>query len=144
MRSTSENQTNNPPGKQSTGNLLLRALRLRCPTCGEGKLFRTFLSMNDPCPHCRRKFEREPGFWLGSIYFNYGVTTLIVVVLYFSLYLTKTVSGNKLLAVLGTFALLFPLWFFRYARALWVSFDERYDPWPIDSVNNKTIKSNSD
>lgn len=108
----------------------MRSLRLRCPTCGKGKLFRSFLSMNDPCPECGRKFEREPGFWLGSIYFNYGITTLIVIVLYFSLYLTKTMSGKSLLAVLGVFALLFPLWFFRYARALWVSFDERYDPWP--------------
>jgi hypothetical protein len=24
----------------------------------------------------------------------------------------------------------FPLWFFRYARALWIAFDEKWDPWP--------------
>jgi hypothetical protein len=29
-----------------------------------------------------------------------------------------------------TFSLLFPLWFFRYARGLWIAFDERFDPWP--------------
>lgn len=132
MNSSQKNETQSTPARHTTGSLLMRSLRLRCPTCGVGKLFRSFLSMNDPCPECGRKFEREPGFWLGSIYFNYGITTLIVIVLYFSLYLTKTMSGKSLLAVLGVFALLFPLWFFRYARALWVSFDERYDPWPED------------
>ena len=85
--------------------------------------------MDDPCSHCGRKFEREPGFWLGSIYFNYGITAFLVVVLYFSLFFTKVMTGKQLLVMLGAFALLFPLWFFRYARALWLAFDERYDPW---------------
>jgi hypothetical protein len=22
------------------------------------------------------------------------------------------------------------MWFFRYARALWIAFDEQWDPWP--------------
>jgi hypothetical protein len=34
------------------------------------------------------------------------------------------------LAVLTVFVVLFPIWFFRYARALWMSFDEYWDPWP--------------
>ena len=89
--------------------------------------------MNDPCTHCGRKYEREPGFWLGSIYFNYGVTTLIVVGMYFSLFFSEVLTGKQLLVVLGLFALLFPLWFFRYARALWLAFDQRCDPWPEDT-----------
>jgi hypothetical protein len=28
------------------------------------------------------------------------------------------------------FGVLFPTWFFRYARALWIAFDEHWDPWP--------------
>jgi hypothetical protein len=34
--------------------------------------------------------------------------------------------------VAGTlaFALLFPLWFFRYARSLWLGFDQFIDPRP--------------
>ena len=114
----------------SYGTLLGRALRLRCPACGEGQLFRNWFSMSDPCPACGRKFNRAPGYLLGSIYFNYGVTTLLVVVIYFSLYLTKTFTGRQLLWILTAFSLLFPLWFFRYGRALWIAFDERWDPWP--------------
>ncbi len=107
-----------------------RALRLRCPACGVGKLFRNRLQMQDPCQQCGRKFDRAPGYLLGSIYFNYGVTTLLVVVLYFSLFFSNTLSSRQLLWTLGAFSLLFPLWFFRYARALWIAFDERWDPWP--------------
>lgn len=29
-----------------------RGLRCRCPRCGEGKLFRAFLKVNDTCPAC--------------------------------------------------------------------------------------------
>lgn len=88
--------------------------------------------MNDPCQHCGRKFDREPGYLLGSIYFNYGVTAFLVVVIYFSLYFSQAMTSNQLLLTLGAFSLLFPLWFFRYARALWVAMDEQFDPWPND------------
>ena len=39
-------------------------------------------------------------------------------------------SARQLLVGLAGFSVLFPLWFFRYARALWIAFDERFDPWP--------------
>ena len=61
---------------------LSRALRLRCPICGRGKLFRWWLLMHERCPNCGVKFEREPGFFLGSIYINYGLTALIVAIAY--------------------------------------------------------------
>lgn len=86
--------------------------------------------MNDPCDICGRKFDRAPGYLLGSIYVNYGVTTLLVVVVYFSLFLAQLMSGRQLLVALTAFSLLFPLWFFRYARGLWIAFDEHFDPWP--------------
>jgi uncharacterized protein (DUF983 family) len=112
--------------------LLGRGLRLRCPACGAGKIFRGWLRMNERCPGCGRRFNRAPGYLLGSIYFNYGVTALFVVVIYFSFYFSGTFSGRQLLWMLTAFSLLFPLWFFRYARALWIAFDERWDPWPND------------
>ena len=110
--------------------VIWRGMRLRCPACGKAKMFRNWLSMHDPCPECGRKYQRAPGYLLGSIYFNYGVTALLVVVIYFGLYLTKTFTGRQLLLVLSVFALLFPLWFFRYARGMWIAFDELFDPWP--------------
>ncbi len=31
---------------------LRRGFMMRCPNCGEGKLFRAFLKVADTCPHC--------------------------------------------------------------------------------------------
>ena len=93
-------------------------------------MFRNWLTMIDPCTSCGRKFARAPGYLLGSIYFNYGVTAMLVVVFYFSMYFSKLLTGKPLLWSLAVFALVFPLWFFRYARGLWIAFDELFDPWP--------------
>ena len=86
--------------------------------------------MHEACGACGRVFVRGPGYLLGSIYFNYGVTALIVVVAYMAAFWAEILSGRQLLVVLTLFAILFPLWFFRYARALWIAFDECFDPWP--------------
>ena len=86
--------------------------------------------MNRSCGQCGRLFDRAPGYLLGSIYFNYGVTAVLVVLAYFSLYFSETMTGDQLLVALTAFGVMFPLWFFRYARGLWIAFDERWDPWP--------------
>lgn len=38
------------------GLALKRALRLRCPHCGEGKLFASYLKQVKTCPHCDEAF----------------------------------------------------------------------------------------
>lgn len=123
--SSSQNRPN-----QAT--LLARALRLRCPACGQARIFDGWFRMNDPCPQCGRRFNRAPGYLLGSIYFNYGVTAVLVTAAYFAGYFSEALSSDQLLAVLAVFSIVFPMWFFRYARALWIAFDERWDPWPND------------
>lgn len=84
--------------------------------------------MNKGCPECGLKYEREPGFFLGSIYFNYGLTALLVVIFYPILLFTRTLPESRLLLGAFIFVLVFPLLFFRYARALWLGFDQWYDP----------------
>ena len=80
------------------------------------------------CRECHLPFEREPGFYLGSIYFNYGLTALIVTVAYFAMYFGTEISQTAALVSLTTFCVLFPLWFFRYARSLWLGMDQYIDP----------------
>jgi hypothetical protein len=86
--------------------------------------------MPQRCPACGRKFLRDAGYFLGSIYFNYGVTGVLVVILYFSMFFVDVLSNEQRLLVLMMLAVLFPMWFFRYARALWMAADEYLDPWP--------------
>jgi len=126
--------------KPSVGTLLGRGLRLRCPACGKTKMFRNWFSMLDPCAVCGRRYHRAPGYLLGSIYFNYGVTTVLVLAIYFGLYFTEAMTGRPLLYLTGTFSLLFPIWFFRYARALWIAMDEKFDPWPNEEERHELEK----
>lgn len=107
-----------------------RAVRLRCPACGRAPIFRGWFAMHDSCSACGRLFDRGPGYLLGSIYFNYGFTAMLVIVLYFAMFFGNVLTNRQRLAVLCLFAVVFAMWFFRYARALWMAFDERWDPWP--------------
>jgi hypothetical protein len=84
--------------------------------------------MNPECDHCHLHYEREPGYFLGSIYINYGLTALLVTVFYFALFFSDIVSPQTALWIVTAFALVFPIWFFRYARSLWMGFDHYWDP----------------
>jgi uncharacterized protein (DUF983 family) len=103
-------------------------MRLRCPLCGQGKLFRTWLLMHERCPQCGVKFEREPGFFLGSIYINYGLTVLVVAIIYPALLFNQVVPEQPLLWSALAFTILFPLLLFPWARSLWLGFDQWRDP----------------
>lgn len=122
---------------QPIGRLQGRALRLKCPACGQAPIFRGWFSMHDACPACGRRFNRDAGYLLGSIYFNYGVTGMLVVIMYFAMFFGDVLTDTQRLVVLTAFGILFPMWFFRYARALWIAFDEHWDPWPNESERRR-------
>ena len=84
--------------------------------------------MRDECDRCGLSFAREPGYFLGSIYFNYGLTALLTTAAFFIGFFVLEIPDRTLLWSLAGFCVLFPLWFFRYARALWMGFDEMIDP----------------
>ena len=106
---------------------LLRALLLRCPRCGAGRLFQG-LRMREACDSCQLQFEREPGFYLGSIYFNYGLTSVLATVGFLVIRFGLQRSNQTALTVTVAFAVLFPLLLHRHARSFWLAFDELIDP----------------
>ncbi|MDB5387125.1 MAG: hypothetical protein JWM11_2771, partial [Planctomycetaceae bacterium] len=77
--------------------------------------------MHEHCPTCGLKFESEPGFYLGSIYANYGVTALLATVAFLILVFGYGFSKDIVIWLCLVFTTLFPLWFFRYARSIWLS-----------------------
>ena len=108
--------------------ILGRGFRLQCPKCGKGKLFRGLFAMNRDCGICRFKFEREPGYFIGAMFLNYGVTAVLVTAGIFTLdYLTE-VDYYRFLIIWGGICLIFPIIFFRYSRSLWLSLDYMFDP----------------
>ncbi len=82
--------------------------------------------MRSRCAVCGLVFERAQGYWVGAIYVNYGLTTLIAVTGF--LLTWRRVPMSVELAVWGAFAVLFPLWFFRYSRSLWLAVETLLNP----------------
>lgn len=41
----------------ATAKTLWRGARLKCPRCGEGSLFKSYLTRDDACPHCGESFD---------------------------------------------------------------------------------------
>jgi uncharacterized protein (DUF983 family) len=108
--------------------LLLNAVRLRCPACKRGPIFPRLLKMAPGCPACGLSLERESGYFLGSIYFNYAVTCMLAGALYFGLRFGADAPGWAATAAATAAAVLFPFWFWRYARSFWLMFDQYFDP----------------
>jgi uncharacterized protein (DUF983 family) len=108
--------------------LMLRAMKLRCPRCGEGPLFRRWFAMHERCSSCGLKFERAPGYYLGSSYVNYGLTAIALLIVYVILHYRFQLSNKQLAGPLAAFCVVFPLLAFRHARALWLAMDCRWDP----------------
>jgi uncharacterized protein (DUF983 family) len=56
---------------------------LRCPKCGIGKLFKSYLKQNDNCPHCGESFKQyradDGPAWLTILVTGHIVVPLLVV-----------------------------------------------------------------
>ena len=108
--------------------VLMRAMQLRCPRCGARSLFRNWLTMHERCDVCQLRFEREPGYFLGAMYINYGVTVVLALMGSFALEWSTPVSLTQQLILWVGFCSLFPILFFRYSRSLWLGIDYGCDP----------------
>lgn len=91
-------------------------------------MFANYWKPHTTCSHCGLPFAREAGFFLGAIYINYGLTALILAIAYPLLLFNAAFTERELLVGGLIFAVCFPLWFFRYARAFWAAFDQYWDP----------------
>ncbi len=103
---------------------------LRCPLCHEGKVFgNLILRMNQNCPDCGLKFEREPGYFLGAMYFSYAmaIPPLTVLTLLFKLLLPTWPMHFCIVAGTAVFLpMVVPI--VRYSRVMWLHFDRFFDP----------------
>jgi uncharacterized protein (DUF983 family) len=108
--------------------LLRRALTLRCPRCGGTPLFTGWFAMPVTCALCGLRYERAQGYWVGAIYVNYAVTTVIAVAGFFLTYPALSITTE--LVLWSAFVILFPLWFFRYSRSLWLAVELLVNPEP--------------
>jgi hypothetical protein len=80
--------------------------------------------MNAICPVCGLRFEREPGYFLGAMYFSYPLSVPILGFLMLALHLLFPEMRFEFVAGLATLGFVpFVPAVFRYARVLWIYFE---------------------
>lgn len=109
-------------------NRLQAILRQRCPRCREGKIFRGPFRMNWFCPVCELRFVREPGYTTVAIEVSY-LFSIPLLLLFTALVWVLTAWPLEWVVLTAAF-LYVPLSpaVFRYARVLWIHFDQAVDP----------------
>lgn len=122
--------------------LLTRGCLRRCPLCGGGNLFRTWITIEDRCPRCGFSLERIEGHWLGALGLNSIVSfasVLVAVIAAFALTYGDDSPVIALVIVVGT-ALVVPLAFYPVSKTLWSAIDLAMRPLePDDDVDPRWI-----
>ncbi|MEO1997977.1 MAG: DUF983 domain-containing protein [Planctomycetaceae bacterium] len=106
---------------------LTRGLKLRCPRCGEGRLYESWWRMRRGCADCGLKYERAPGYFLGAAYINYGLTSVSLTIAYVGLHFGAGLDNETLFWPLGLYCVGFPLACLRHARSMWMAMDSYID-----------------
>ena len=110
------------PPRSSGMTTMGRALRLRCPVCGQGQLFRRF-TMLVHCAHCGFHFEREVGDFTNTAVINYAVASLPILFIVAPLAYLRPHAIALEIAIGFLFAIALPIICFRHVRSLWLAID---------------------
>lgn len=95
--------------------------------------------MHAKCSECGLRFERAPGYFLGSAYVNYGIVALSLTVLYMGLHFGAEISNEVLSGPLVAYCVILPLFLFRYARSWWLAMDCYMDPTGFEDSDDSMI-----
>jgi uncharacterized protein (DUF983 family) len=108
-------------------------LHQMCPKCRAARIFRKsifrgFPRMQERCPNCGLKFEREQGYFLGAMYISYGLALLTIAG--FALLLWAWTSWSLQKIVVCAILLFLPLapGLALFSRVLWIYLDRAIDP----------------
>jgi uncharacterized protein (DUF983 family) len=99
-----------------------RAMRLRCPVCGRGRLFRG-MTMLARCTHCGFRYEREVGYFTNTVVVNYAIACLPILLIVAPLAYVRPHAIALEIGLGFCFAILLPLLCFRHVRSLWLATD---------------------
>jgi uncharacterized protein (DUF983 family) len=124
--------------------VLWAATNCKCPRCHQGNIFQTsafnlakFSKTNERCPVCHLKFEKEPGFFVGAMYFSYAVSVAIFIAVGIGLVILsntfqfEAATSTYIISIITISLLLMPL-NFRYSRIMMLYFfggeEAKYNP----------------
>ena len=107
--------------------LLKNILNEKCPKCEQGKVFATsgnllllrIPKMHENCSTCNHKFEKEPGYFFGSMFVSYALAVgeMIVLFLLLNLFVSSYIT---IIILIGIASLIVSTFNFRCSRMIWI------------------------
>jgi uncharacterized protein (DUF983 family) len=101
------------------------------------RTLRDWFTPLDGCPRCGYPYEREPGYYLISIWaINYGVGSIVGLAIYGLLEWKFDLGVWQLLAAVLVPVFLFSLFFARHSKTLFLALDLFFDPHEKEGGND--------
>lgn len=116
---------------------------MRCPRCRRGSMFKNnnpykslrlkdIFDMPENCSLCKQKFDLEVGFWYGTGYVSYALTTLLSGITFIAWWILIGISteDSRIFYWLGFNTLLIIIlqpWLMRLSRVVYIYFFIGYD-----------------
>ena len=110
---------------QSKATSIFRGLTLACPKCGSRKTHTKYFTIRPNCVRCGLKFEKESGYWTGSMAINM-VLTGGAIAIGLAIGLISTAPDIKVVPILATLiplAVIMPIIMYPFCHTLWMAID---------------------
>lgn len=100
-----------------------------CPNCHKGKVFKDksfffsigFPKMNEYCSHCNNKFEKEPGYFFGSMFVSYAIGVAEAIITYVIAHqFFKENFDLRMIPIIAGVILLLSSFNLRLSRMIWI------------------------
>lgn len=104
----------------SAGQLILRGLLHLCPNCGRSSIIRFPWRTRKNCQVCGLVYEREDGFFLGALVFNYTFTAVVILFPVLILVFMEKIDLVTALIIAVVGSVVFPFLFFPTSKSLWM------------------------
>ena len=106
---------------------LVNIITEKCPKCGSGKVFSKkgnpllfqMPRMNEHCHVCNHKFEKEPGYFFGSMFVSYALAVAEMIIFFFLVHLfVDSIEG--IIALIALLSIMLSTFNFRLSRMIWI------------------------
>lgn len=131
----------------SKGTKLYSILFNKCPRCHEGDFLeeKNILKINkafkikEHCPTCGLKYMKEPSFYYGAMYVNYGLSVGVGIITFIVSYLAFNLTLKQSFIPIVIVIILTSPFAARWSRSIWINIFEHYNPnWKKVSDNEQS------
>ncbi|MDD2981887.1 MAG: DUF983 domain-containing protein [Crocinitomicaceae bacterium] len=98
----------------------------KCPKCRKGNIFQDhgdilkikMPRMHSHCSECNYTFEKEPGYFVGSMYVSYALAVAELMAVFIAL--AYFLNVYLIMVIMLVILLLLSFFNFRYSRIIWI------------------------